>query len=81
MRFITTNSTGTAITTSQAPWVNLVISTTTSTTAVASAPTALTDSSPINVPLQPCSAACLRQCTTMPAWLSVNDTNTPRMYS
>ena len=66
----------------QAPWVNLVASTITSTLPVITRPN----------PLIPCERRIRRrvagsrsvrssrfQCRTMPVWLSVKDTNTPTM--
>ena len=69
------------MTTRYAPWVNLVSSTITRTTAVAIAPTPLIAAETRCLPVQPCSVATRRQYTTMPVWLSVKDTKTPRMYS
>ena len=73
-----------AMTTIQAPWVNLVIRTMTSTSAVVTAPSALTASARLHPPGRPglpCSAdgSRLSQCRTMPAWLRVKETNTPMM--
>ena len=75
-------SSGMAMTTIHAPCTNLVTSTRTSTTLVAAAPVRL-------IACERCMARRVRppaavrssplQCRTMPAWLSVNDTNTPMM--
>ena len=67
----------------QAPWVNLVISTMTSTTPVRAAPTALIAcerrmrrrSARAGGP----GAAAACQCRTMPAWDRVKETKTPMM--
>ena len=73
-----------AMTTIHAPWVNFVASTMISTDPVSTKPIALTTRLRIMrarslesvVPL-----SSLVQCRIMPNWLSVNDTNTPTMYS
>ena len=79
-----TNTAGIAMTTIQAPWVNLVTSTTTSTSAVSAAPPPLMARARWIRRRAARSRSCARlsfQCFTMPAWDSVNDTNTPMMYS
>ena len=60
----------------QAPLVNFEIMTTSSTTKVATAPTAL-----MTTPRCQPGSRTLRWCTTMPACDSVNATNTPTAYS
>ena len=47
--------------------------------AVAAAPTTLMAVDPTNLGRHPLRLASRHQCTTIPDWLSVNDTNTPRM--
>ena len=80
--FISTNSTTMAAIAIHAPCVNLVTSTTTSTSPVTTAPKALIT----RVRTHPAGAAgsvSVRssrvQCRTMPVWLSVKETNTPTM--
>ncbi len=76
-----TNRIGIAMQTMYAPWVNLVISTTTRTRAVSTAPIPL-------IARDRCMAAAVLpvavrssrfQCRTIPHWLRVKDTKTPRM--
>src|SRR5664279_3064059 len=91
------NSTIIAATAIQAPWVTLVANTTTSTTAVNTAPTALMawerridrrvppPIPPASVTVSGAPSGCRRsrvcQCLTMPNWDSVKLVNTPTMYS
>ena len=74
---------GAATTTIQAPWANLVTSTITNTSAVATAPSPLTTRlrRSRDLVLLVAVASSRDQCRTMPAWLSVKERNTPRMYS
>lgn len=72
MRRYSITSRGMASTTTQAPWVNLLISSTAPTTAVISAPTPLTRARV----RQPRSRS-LHQCITIPAWERVKLMNTP----
>ena len=72
------------MTTMYAPCVNLVASTMTSTSEVTHAPSALIARERCIVPrarVEAETASRCVQCRTMPAWLSVNETNTPMMYS
>ena len=75
---------GIAITTIHAPWANLVTSTITSTRAVVAAPSALIARARRIRP-RSCGlnlrAISESQCRTIPAWLRVNETKTPMMYS
>ncbi|CAM5266917.1 hypothetical protein STANM309S_01434 [Streptomyces tanashiensis] len=72
------------MTTSQAPWVNLVMRTMTRTTAVRQAPKALT-ARRRRMSWRSAAAAGVAssrlQCLTMPAWERVKETKTPMMYS
>ncbi|GAA3411095.1 hypothetical protein GCM10018952_18360 [Streptosporangium vulgare] len=82
MPFIITNSTGMATQTIHAPWVNLVSSTTTSTTPVMTPPKKLMVRERCiwcRTFRSPSVLRCRVQCLTMPIWLSVNDTKTPTM--
>ena len=79
-----TKSSGMAMVTIQAPWVNFVIRTMIKTMAVKVAPTALIACERrilgrelLEVPLA--SSRC--QCRTIPSWERVKDTKTPMMYS
>jgi hypothetical protein len=83
IRFIMMNTNGMATTTIQAPCVNFVTSTMSSTTAVTAAPTPLTNRALTMAARGGTSLRCSRrfQCRTIPAWLNVNDTKTPMMYS
>ena len=83
MLSMTSTKTGIAITTIQAPWVNLDSITTTRTTDVMAVPRVL------SAVCAPCCAGSRcrprrlpqqsRQYTTMPAWLRVKETKTPTM--
>ena len=72
-----------ARTTIQAPCVNLVTSTMTSTSPVRHAPNALMARERLHRAARPPGRSRSRssrvQCRTMPAWLSVKETNTPTM--
>ena len=73
------------MTTIYAPWVNLVTSTMTSTSAVKTRADAVDDPGPVHACAGRRRVGGVRssrvQCRTMPAWLRVNETNTPMMYS
>jgi len=76
------NTVGMAMVTIQAPWVNLVMSTTTRTSAVKTAPVALMTRDRCSRRRAAGSRSCasmLFQCFTMPDCESVNETNTPMM--
>jgi hypothetical protein len=81
MPFMPTNSAGIAMVTIHAPCVNFVMSTITRTTPVNTAPVALSTCERRIDARRPAAAVCssVRQCRTMPHWLSVNETKTPMM--
>ena len=83
-RFISRKSSGIAMTTIQAPWVNLVTSTSDQhRRAVAAAPVTLiawrAAHAPAARPVRAPARSSRLQCRTMPAWLRVKETKTPMM--
>lgn len=82
MARIISQRTTAATTASQAPWVNLVSSTITRTSAVVTAPRPLMIRERCAAPRtagSPSVASARFQCRTMPIWDSVKEVKTPRM--